>query len=377
MRRLINARSLRWALVGLAALGVAGVVALGWRRRALTAELLRPRDLHGTGFVGAARCGACHAPQLASWRKTFHRTMTQEVSPVSSAHAETLAGDFAEATYDYDGVHVRMHRDAAGRPVMSFSRPGEPGTATVDAVVVRSVGSRRYQQYLTEVRGVLWRLPMAYHIEERRWFHMNGAFLTPDPDYAAAAVDQGAAAARDADGPNASPNTNATATPTDRDQDVAPRFGGGAFDRHVTRWNDNCVFCHNVAPNPGWDAARGVFRTTVAELGIACEACHGPGATHATAAADTTRRWTIQLSGTADPTIVNPRRLSPGRAADVCGRCHGQRISDDVGPIMAHGDPFVPGDDLACTPLRCGGTPLWAGSGGPSRVGSGTTGRRG
>ena len=56
----------------------------------------------------------------------------------------------------------------------------------------------------------------------------------------------------------------------------------------------------------------------------------------------------------ADPTIVNPARLAPARAADVCGRCHGQRIADDVGPFLAHGDPFVPGDDLALTT-----EPLW------------------
>ncbi|MBC8133081.1 MAG: hypothetical protein H7X95_08885 [Deltaproteobacteria bacterium] len=122
----------------------------------------------------------------------------------------------------------------------------------------------------------------------------------------------------------------------------------------MTRWNDNCVFCHNVAPNPGLDVARGAFRTTVAELGIACEACHGPGDAHVVANRDPVRRYALHESGAADPTIVNPSRLSPGRAADVCGRCHGQRISDDVAPLLAHGDPFVPGDDLALY-----SAPLW------------------
>ena len=51
---------------------------------------------------------------------------------------------------------------------------------------------------------------------------------------------------------------------------------------------------------------------------------------------------------------MNPSRLSPGRAADLCGRCHGQRITDDVAPFLAHGDPFVPGDDLALY-----SAPLW------------------
>ena len=55
----------------------------------------------------------------------------------------------------------------------------------------------------------------------------------------------------------------------------------------------------------------------------------------------------LRRSGDGDPTIVNPPRLSPSRAADVCGRCHGQRITDDVAPFLAHGDPFVPGDHLS------------------------------
>src|SRR5205814_5274457 len=51
---------------------------------------------------------------------------------------------------------------------------------------------------------------------------------------------------------------------------------------------------------------------------------------------------------------VNPARLSPARAADVCGRCHGQRIADDIAPFLAHGDPFVAGDDLGLY-----SSPLW------------------
>ncbi len=90
------------------------------------------------------------------------------------------------------------------------------------------------------------------------------------------------------------------------------RLGGPDYARHVTRWNDNCVFCHNVAPNPGRDEVSGAFRTEVAEMGIACEACHGPGAAHARANADPVRRYVLHLGGHGDPTIVNPSRLVAG-----------------------------------------------------------------
>src|SRR4029079_17225105 len=109
-----------------------------------------------------------------------------------------------------------------------------------------------------------------------RRIHMNGAFLTPDPERNGAAIDL------------------------------------ADYQRHVTRWNDNCVFCHNVAPNPGFDGAR--WNTEVAELGIACEACHGPAGEHARINRDPMRRYALHLSDAGDPTIVNPARLSPARS---------------------------------------------------------------
>jgi predicted CXXCH cytochrome family protein len=289
------------------------------RRHRLTAELAAPRDLHRVAYVGSAACRDCHLDHLASWKRTFHRTMTAEAIPAF------VKGDFGGAILAAAGVTARMDRAPDGRFRMTFRRAGEPDrVATVD----RTVGSRRYQQYLTKIGDTYWRLPVAWSVVDQRWFPMTSAFLFRDPDPPAAAAAVGG--------------------------DGRPVFGGGDFDRHVTRWNDNCVFCHNVAPNPARDPDSGRFATTVAELGIACEACHGPGGEHVARNADPARRARLSTTGAADPTIVNPSRLSPGRAADLCGRCHGQRLADDVGPFLAHGDPFVPGDDLAIE-----SAPLW------------------
>jgi predicted CXXCH cytochrome family protein len=302
----------------LAVVFLAGAVAVGaWlERRAISADLARPRDLHGAGYVGSAACRGCHQEHATSWQRTFHRSMTAEATP------DNVRGDFSGATLRQGTVSARMERDARGGYQMTFTSPGAPPRAVE---VVRTVGSRRYQQYLARDGDTYWRLPVAWHVEERRWFPMTGAFLFSDS----------------ADG--------AVDAPSGR-----PVFGGGDFDRHVTRWNDNCVFCHNVAPNPARDPDSGRFATSVAELGVACEACHGPGAEHVARNANPLRRWTLQSSGGADPTIVNPSRLTPARAADLCGRCHGQRIADQIEPLLEHGDPFVPGDDLAIE-----SAPLW------------------
>jgi hypothetical protein len=307
-------RTLGPLAIGAASLAAAAAARL--EQRAVAVDLATPRDLHGGAYAGSAACRRCHEDHYRSWHRTFHRTMTAEATPA------TVRGDFSGATLRYAGVLARMDRDQAGTFQMTFAPAG--GGPARTASVARVVGSRRYQQYLTRVGDSYWRLPVAYHLEERRWFSMNGAFLVSDDSPPAPA-----AAGR-------------------------PLFGGEVYDRHVARWNDNCVFCHNVAPDPGRQPITGAFRTTVAELGIACEACHGPGAEHAARNADPVRRYALHAGGAPDPTVVNPARLSPARAADLCGRCHGQRITDDVGPFLAHGDPFVAGDDLALY-----SAPLW------------------
>ncbi len=314
-------RSRRWILaagISAVALSMFGARA-AVRRHRLTVELRTPRDLHQVAYVGSAACRDCHLDNFASWKRTFHRTMTTEATPA------TVAGDFSGATLTAAGVTARMDRAPDGGFRVTFSRPG-----AVDRVarVERTVGSHRYQQYLARAGDTYWRLPVAWNSADRRWFPMTSAFLFADPD----------------PDPGAPPS----------DPGGKPVFGGGDFDRHVTRWNDNCVFCHNVAPDPARDPETGHFATTVAELGIACEACHGPGAEHVARNADPDRRARLAGHAAADPTIVNPARLSPERAADLCGRCHGQRLADDVGPFLTRGDPFVPGDDLALE-----SAPLW------------------
>jgi hypothetical protein len=94
--------------------------------------------------------------------------------------------------------------------------------------------------------------------------------------------------------------------------------------------------------------------TTVAELGIACEACHGPGAEHVRANRDPRHRYAQYFDDSPDPSIVNPARLDAERSSQVCGQCHGihrprqalpreSRLPDDW---RDHGLSYRPGEDL-------------------------------
>jgi predicted CXXCH cytochrome family protein len=308
----------RGALVASLA-GLAGALTLALEGGAVSRDLETPRDLHRADFVGSNACTRCHPAHAESFERTFHRSMTREAS------RESVLAPFAGETLTYGDLRARMSTelDARGAPrfvvALSRIRPDGDGEEPLDrAVVARTVGSRRDQQFLAQQDDRYVRLPVAWDIEEARWIHVNEAFLTPDP----AGLDEGRVALED-------------------------------YARHVVTWNDNCIFCHNVGPRPGRDPATGRFSTEVAELGVACEACHGPGSEHVRANASPLRRYALHggLAGSLvdrpDPTIVHPARLSPERAADVCGRCHGQRITEEIGRFLEAGDPFVPGEDLA------------------------------
>lgn len=312
----MNARRILLLAAGLGLIGVLGAVGPSIARR-YEAELSAPFEARPADWAGSETCRTCHPDHHASWARTFHRTMTQEAGP------DSVQGAFDGREVVFDGVAARpVRRD--GRWFIDYlDRPG--GEAVKSLPILRTVGSRRYQQYLTQDPGNSgdnwWRVPLLWHIGERRWLHLNAAFLGPD---------------------------------------------GDPYDQHLTLWNQNCIFCHNTGPEPGAlnldelaeRKRRGEavdvesdprYASTVAELGVACESCHGPGAEHARRNRDPVRRYALHLGGRADPTIVNPARLAPDRAAQVCGQCHGARIprrEEDITAWLATGTPYRAGQDL-------------------------------
>ena len=77
-----------------------------------------------------------------------------------------------------------------------------------------------------------------------------------------------------------------------------------------------CVDCHATAGQPG--IAADSAETRVAELGIACEACHGPAGTHAEKNRSPLHRYAMHCQREGDPTVVNPARLDARAQVDVC-----------------------------------------------------------
>lgn len=286
-----------------------------WGLRGVRAELVQPFDRHAAGFAGSTACASCHQDHHASWRRTYHRTMTQEASAQSvqgrfDGQVVTAWGQSIRPA-QHDGKYWFQYLDARGGMISEVE-------------IQRTVGSHRYQQYLTQVvdSGDNYiRLHLLWHNEDRRWVHLNGAFLHSDAQ---------------------------------------------RFDAPIATWNHNCIFCHNTGPRPNirnyedlvarigageplnfLEAAR--YESEVAELGIACETCHGPGAEHAARNRNPLRRYALHLSGLSDPTIVHPARLDQSRQTYVCAQCHAQRLPvrlDLTETWLSSGPTFRAGDDL-------------------------------
>ncbi len=307
--------------VGFALAALAGAVWLYTHGglRSLEAE---PPDFSHVAHVTSDSCFKCHENHHESWYRTFHRTMTRDAVP------ETVKGDFNDVRFHFQGVTSHMTRDGdvgdqffmetadpawAERVLQSKKPPEEWGRPGLKKFKVdRLVGSHWFQEYMhKDEAGRYIRLPLSFHIVENRWIHTNGAFLAPD--------------------------TN-------------------DFWSKSTAWNESCVFCHNTKPSknpsPPWGRGAGVrglgYDTQVAELGIACEACHGPGEEHVRVNQSLARRWAVGRAGKGDPTIVNPERLSARLASEICGHCHGATVPrESAWDRKTVTDPFIPGEPLS------------------------------
>ena len=315
-----------WILVPLAALalivtffatargrvrgGIIGLILLSWLAALwafhayATRKPLEADD--ALASVPAQACAACHKDNYDSWHRTYHRTMTRDAAP------DTVKGDFDNAVYDYQGLKTKLVREGdrffmdtvdpewARRKFMGGDRAGPPRYRRFS--VDRTVGSHWVQEYMhKEPSGRYLRLPVVYHITDKRWVHAHGAFLAPETD------------------------------------DFWGKSRGFA-------WNDTCLFCHNTSPvknplpGPRPNEVVG-YDTQVAELGISCEACHGPGGRHVR----------LHTEGTIgdDQYIVHPEKLGVRRRDEICARCHGaiwpRAEKWDAKTVR---DPFLAGQEL-------------------------------
>ncbi len=233
-------------------------------------------------FTGSSACRSCHAGHYESWHDTYHRTMTQLASE------ESVVAPFDGRTLEWPGIQCKVSRQGrwfvaemadpdweSSQFPEGIPRYQDSGAPRLQLPIVMTTGSHHLQAYwVPSTHGNKLRLfPWVYHIDSGRWMPNGDSFINP-------------------------PDAN----------------------RYSQIWNNNCILCHSVAGDVGYDP--GNWQSSVAELGISCEACHGPGEAHVKKHRNPLTRYLARMSEEADETIVNPARLSNEKSSEVCGQCH-------------------------------------------------------
>lgn len=223
------------------------------------------------GYVGDARCTACHQEKSLSYLHTAHHLTSQ----LPDEHS--ILGSFADGgnvlkisdpapVIGDPGVSYKMEKRADGfyvTAITGFTGQMQTRSERIDIVIGSGV---RGQSYLYWRGDALYELPVSYWTDGRQWIN--------SPGY---------------------------------------RNGPPVFDRPAS---PRCLECHVAYAQqllPGPEVNR--FNRTSLMPGVGCETCHGPGAKHAALREG-------HPSATTDDAIVNPAHFSRDRQVDLCALCH-------------------------------------------------------
>ena len=315
---LVSARIVARLLAVILAIAVFAVAFVGgsvWQTttsmRAEEFKKYRPVENPIEHYVSSTACRSCHPQHYATWHDSYHRSMTQLANP------DSVVGTFDDQPFELKGKTYRMQR-RGDEYWAELDGTGPDGKAIrYWTRLVMTTGSHHQQVYWysTGETRVLGQLPIVFLIPEQRWVPRESAFLRPPQE------------------------TSSSET---------------------GRWNTGCNQCHATNSRPGFFDEH-TMDTQVAELGIACEACHGPAEQHVRNNHNPLHRYQQHLlPGSLDTNdaraIRNPAKMPHRRSTEVCGQCHGVawfHNEQDWQKWLQDGLPYRPGDELAESRYLC------------------------
>jgi tetratricopeptide (TPR) repeat protein len=226
-------------------------------------------DLH---FVGSEKCATCHQRYYDDWQNSHHDLAMAE------ATEENVLGDFDNAAYTdpYNGVTSRFFRQDKKFLVETQGPSGSLETFEI----THTFGVYPLQQYLIPFDGGrLQCLNLAWDARQQLWYRL--------PPY-------------QVKGPG----------------DWLHWTQGGQT------WNGMCAECHSTRLEKNFAIDTNSYATTWFEIDVGCEACHGPGSSHAAWAAKAAMaREQLDDFALATPT----GSISSKAQIAICAPCHSRR----------------------------------------------------
>ncbi len=295
-----------WALLGVIVIGAYWFSRKDSNKKETLKAANVPSEGRPGGFVTSNECRECHAEEYKSWHRSYHRTMTQY------AVEGAVQADFDQVNLQFNDDRFRLEK-RSGEFLAHVSDSPATSTGPVvgeeTVVPVRMVtGSHHMQVFWLEggYGNMMLGFPFTWLNEEKQWVPRADTFL--------------------------------------RDSQLPPP---------VEVWNETCIRCHTTAGQPRKDREEQLFRTRSAELGIACEACHGPGDTHVKERREEAKKGNPRKknkTGSPNPvglgSMIHPANIDPLRSSQICGNCHGMKWFEANEDWNENGFHFRPGDDL-------------------------------
>ena len=225
-------------------------------------------------FVGSESCIDCHKGAAEAWKTSHHAWAWKQPD------SNSVLGDFDGAEFEHNGVTSKFYQKD-GRYFVSTDGPD--GKIT-EFEVHSTVGVTPLQQYLVELKGGrLQALDLSWDTQAKRWYH-----LYPDQDLKAG--------------------------------------DGLHWSGPYKSWNARCAECHATNYDKNYDLQTRVYNSTQSEIGVGCEACHGPGEAHVawvrSPGTDLDKRWP---GLTKQGLTVDLSDLSPETEIQQCAGCHSRR----------------------------------------------------
>ncbi len=233
---------------------------------------------HFTAFAGSESCRDCHRADYDLWAQSNHALAERPLQVATDRTAFNPPRDFKHGD---ETTTARIQNGQFQIVTLGLESNRQPYR------IERVFGHDPLIQFLTPFPGGRYQVQEAsYDPKSNQWFYVYGDDLRNPGEY-------------------------------------------GHWTGRGMNWNSQCAECHNTRLKKNYDAGTDSYHTTMAEMGVGCEACHGPLKAHV--------EWRNAHTNTTllDPTVF---KLSPARIVGLCGSCHSRNT--DLTENFKPGDSF-------------------------------------